>query len=442
MRHRMSSAAYPDRKTGPCCFAALLIGLVPLAMVLLPWDFGSEMTTYRGFMRGTSSSVTIMQALVAVFAFSKGFKIIPALISLPDSIKIGLMLFWATCVISAVTVAPLPALSSLGMLQLVMHLLFVLSLIHLLSAASSGVHCDIWNAVGWGIIGYAILCLANIILYHPQRNDWVWFVPALTNIRWIGFFALAGFCSGLGALVVSPTGRIERRQIALSLLFCTLSCFLALWTASRGAVLAIIIASAFAIYARKDRKALVTIILLASMTATAVAAALPVPHYLYGIDRLFGSAVTANDVNSFSSGRVLLWTETIEKIVIRPAIGWGIDQFRFAGPEATLGLRHPHQSILQLLFATGAVGALALVLIAIPLLRCLPITVASSSQTAAGSYLVAGTAYGLYDGFFYYAYPVMVYLAAIALLVKPQFAPPANDRSGLPSPISEGRVTR
>ncbi len=428
MPWRMSTAPSPDRVARSLHLAIVLLGLVPAFMVLLPWDFGSDMNPYRGFMRGTSLAVTIIQLPIAAIAFYGKFKLIPAIIDLPASTKIGLGLIWAIFLLSTFTVAANQAFALLGMLQLAVHLLFVLSLSYMVSGAYDVSHRQIWLAVGWSVVGYALLWLANIAFYHPQGDDWVWFVPALTNIRWIGFFALAGFCSGLGTLVLTAEGGINRRKIMLPLLFCAIGCFLAMYTASRGAIVAIIIAASFAAYAANDRTPVAATVLLTFLVAIAATAALPTPHPIYGLERIFGSAMQSGNIDALSSGRIHTWAATVEKITVRPWFGWGIDQFRFSGPEATLGFRHPHQSILQLLFATGIAGAGAIMMIAAPLLRRFPKVFLSPAQSAAGSYLVAGTVYGLYDGFFYYAYPVMVYLVAMAILVKP-----------LPSQVATGK---
>ena len=399
-------------------------------MVLLPWDFGSDMNPFRSFMRGTSFSVTIVQMVVAAIAFRDGFRLIPAIIALPTSIKIGMVIFWVTFLLSTWTVAAKPAFALLGITQLCVHLLFALSIIYLISMRDDLVARDFWRASGLGVVGYALLWIANIVFYDPQGEDWMNFVPALTNIRWIGFFALTSFCSGLGMLATSDDRTIRHNGVKLGILFCSLGCFLALWTASRGAMLAICVAAAIVMLLAKDRKAIAATLLISVILAVAVIAVLPVPHPSYGLGRFAGSIAQSQDLNQLSSIRLELWIQTFEKILIRPWLGWGIDQFRFSGPETTLGFRHPHQSILQLLFATGIAGAFGLALILIPLIRQFPSVARLSvpSHWAAISYLAAGMIYGLHDGFFYYCYPVMIYLVSMAVLVKRASQPHAIGR--------------
>lgn len=398
-------------------------------MVLLPWDFGDEMTPYRGFMRGNSIPVTIIELVFVLLALARGFSPAASIAALPGLTKAGLGLFAITVAWTTIFIAESSATAVLGMIKLFAHLMFGLAFAQQLSIWPRQQRQRIWLVSGLGVVSYCLLWGTNIVFHHPTGDDWKWLVPTLTNIRWIGFFSLAGFCSGLGALVLFCDGRIDRRRITLSLVFCTLGCFLAVWTASRGAILAILVASLFAVFFTKDRKTLAVIILVAFVIALSLAAALPVPHEAYGLERLLGITIHSSDLNELSSSRVQIWQETVKKIAVHPWAGWGIDQFRFAGPEMTLGIRHPHQSTLQLVFATGVAGAVAITLIAIPLIRNWPRNLVSPPHWAAGSYVIAGTVYGLYDGFFYYTYPVMIFLMAVAMMLKPAEPTGAYDKS-------------
>jgi O-antigen ligase len=114
-----------------------------------------------------------------------------------------------------------------------------------------------------------------------------------------------------------------------------------------------------------------------------------------------------------------MWVGTIEKIKGRPIAGWGVEQFAAAGPEKTLGYKQPHNMVLQLLFSTGILGAIAALLIALPFLPRLNWDMSMPDRLAAWG-LIAGTlTLGLYDAAFYYTYPVMIFLMAVAIILKP-----------------------
>lgn len=408
----------------------ILLGLTPAIMVLLPWDFGAEMNFYRGFMRGNSLPVTIIEFIFVLLALLRGFSPAKSIAALPGVTRLGLALFALTSIWTTLFIAEYSIAAILGLIKIFGHLMFGLAFAHQLATWTNSQRQTIWPIVGLGVVGFCLLWGVNIVFYNPSGEDWMWLVPTLTNIRWIGFFALAGFCSGLGAIVLFDDGRVVRSRVALPLALCILSSFLAIWTASRGAILAILVASSITLFFARDRKAIAVLIMTAIIFALAIAAATPVPHESYGLGRLFGSANLANGLNGLSSNRIEVWLETIRKISFHPWLGWGIDQFRIAGPENTIGFRHPHQSILQLLFSTGVAGAVATTMIVIGLSRTVRDTLKSPIHLAAASYIVAGTIYGLHDGFFYYTYPVMVYLVAIAILITPtNEQTTASDRS-------------
>jgi hypothetical protein len=419
-----------------------LIGLTPAIMVLLAWDFGSEMSSYRGFMRGNSFPVTIVQLIYAMIAIRQGFSPVASLFQLPALTKFGLLLLHVIMFWTAVAVAPSGLIALFGIFAIYVHVLFWLACNHEAKRWSADDCRNIWRAIGLGIVAYALLWLINIIAYNPQGEDWMWLVPAVTNIRWIGFFALAGFCGGVGALVLTERKLLAREHLVLPFLFMTLGCFLATWTGSRGSMLAIVIASAFSIFVSRDRKTLAGIIMLAAIVAIAITATLPVVHPAYGLGRILGSATHSQDLNDLSSNRIEIWITTVERIMAHPWFGWGIDQYRLSWPEGEVGVRNPHQSVLQLLFATGAAGALALVMIVIPFISRIPTRYPEPGHWAAGAFFISGTIYGLYDGFFYYAYPTMIYLASVAMLIRPIALPSASDRSDLPAQTEADRATK
>jgi O-antigen ligase len=406
-----------------------LLGLTPAIMVLLAWDFGREMSSYRGFMRGNSFPVSTVQLVYIAIAVRRGFAPVASLLQLPTLAKAGLLLLHTVMFWTTLAVAKSGLIAFFGIFVIYIHLLFWLACVHQVKTWSEADFRHIWTATGIGVVVYALLWLFNIVAYHPQGEDWMWLVPALTNIRWVGFFALASFCGGVGALVVNDRNFIARNQMTLPLIFMALGWFLAIWTGSRGAILAIIFASAFSVLVSKDRKTLVWAIVLAALTAIAIAAILPVVHPAYGLGRMFGSAANSENLNSLSSNRIVIWAATVEKIIEQPWLGFGIDQYRLSWPDGEVNVRNPHQSILQLLFASGIAGAVAYAMIAIPVVRRINLNFAGPPYWAAGGYVVAGTLYGLYDGFFYYAYPVMLYLLSTAILIRPFASTAASDRS-------------
>jgi O-Antigen ligase len=407
----------------------IMLGLTPVIMVLLPWDFGSDMTSYRGFMRGNSLPVTIMECLFLTLAMARGFSPAAAMTSLPQLTKAGLILFLVAAIWTTIFVAKSSIIALLGMIKFFAHVMFGLAVVHQLKGWSIQQRRYIWPAIGWGGVGYCALWGVNIAFYNPVGEDWIWLVPTLTNIRWIGFFALATFCAGIGLLPPNSDHGIGRKHVFVALIFGTVGLSIAFWTGSRGAIVAILAAAIMSSLVLPVWRKLALFTLSSAALALAVTASLPVVHPSYGIDRIIGDSTPSNGGADVSSGRVQIWLNTVDKIAQRPVAGWGVDQFRFSFSKGLPGYRHPHQGILQLLFSNGLLGLLATLMIAIPFISQISRKFSHSYQFAAVAYLFGALSYGLYDGFFYYTYPVMIMLVAAACIVAPKSPLPSTDRS-------------
>ncbi len=407
----------------------ILIGLTPVFMVLLPWDFGGETSLYRKFMRVNSLPVTAVEITFLLLAMRRGFSPATAFAAFPRLTKFGafLSLFVATGTTILVSEAPFVAI--LGMIKMFIHLMFGLATVHQFLNWTPKARNQTWLAIGYGVLAYFTLWGGNIVIYRPTGEEWIWLVPGLTNIRWIGFFALASFCAGMGSLPANRESGGHRGRLFIALLFCTTGLGVAFWTGSRGATIAILAATISASLLTVVWRKIMLLALSATFIASLVSSALPVVHPSYGIQRIISSSTSSEDMMGLSSGRTVLWTETLHKIYKRPIAGWGIDQFRYSGPESSLGLRHPHQGALQLLFSMGFLGVLAMLMIALPFAKQFPRKLSLPHEWAAAAYFSGAIIYGLYDGFFYYPFPVMIFLISIACLRAATLPQPATGRS-------------
>lgn len=377
------------------------------------------MNPYRGLMRGNSLPVTLVELLFLLLAMARGFSPTAAFASLPQLTKVGSLLFLAVTTSTTIAVAVSSLVAVLGMFKLFAHFMFGLAFAHQIANWTSRQRRYIWLAIGLGVVGYCILWGINIAFYNPVGDDWVWLVPTLTNIRWVGFFALAIFCAGIGSLPPACRARDNLQSLLFALFFSTGGLTIAFWTGSRGPILAIISAAILSSLLGPARKQIIILSLSATFLALLFSVSLPVVHPAYGIDRIIGSSMPTNGMAGLSSRRTETWIATIKKIKQRPAIGWGIDQFRFAGSETELKFRHPHQGLLQLLFSTGCLGLLATLLIVMPFADRFPRKMPHPYQWGAIAYSSGAVIYGLYDGFFYYTYPMMIFLIAVVCLAAP-----------------------
>lgn len=405
----------------------ILIGLTPAMMVLLPWDFGAEMNHYRGFMRGLSLTVPLLEMTFVLLATARGFSLFAAVREAPTVSKAGFAMLVAVVVAGAAFSSKVPILSLIGLGKIVIHALFFLAIRDQLSRANAKLRNTIWTAIGLGLLAYWAIWGFNIWAFEPRDAEWVGLVPAVTNVRGLGFFALAGFFAGA---VLALSGNSKRSTYLLGTVISASALIMILWTGSRGGLIAVFVAlSLLAILSSHFRVNLAKFSIIVFPVAVSISLLLPTVNPSYGVERIIFSSVGAPADSDPSSGRIEMWVGTIEKIKGRPIAGWGVEQFATAGPEKTLGFKQPHNMILQLLFSTGILGAIAALLITLPFLPRLHWDVSTPDRLAAWG-LIAGTlTFGLYDAAFYYTYPVMIFLIAVAMVLKPFEQTVASDRS-------------
>lgn len=426
----MSTSGFDQKLSFGLIAILTLIGLTPLLMVIIPWDFGSDMNLYRWFMRRYSLSVSIVETLIVLLAMHRGFSPAASYGALPLLSKAGLLLSLLVALMTAIFVAVEPIGAMLGIFQIFMHLMLLFAMVHQFAQWKSNELRLIWSVIGLGVVGYCALWGIDIAIYPPIGDDWIVLVPGVTNIRWVGFFALASFCAGIGLLPASCDQESSRLRLMPALFFCTVGLGIAFWTGTRGAAIAIIAATfASSLLVTSARQEILRLALSAAFVALLVSSALPVVHPGYGIARIIGASTSSVDMKNFSSGRTVLWSETMKKISQRPVAGWGLDQFVYSGPEASLGLRHPHQGVLQLMFSSGLLGAVAAVMVVFPYVTRQRKGLQQPYEWAALAYFSGAIIYGLYDGFFYYPFPVMIFLISIACLHETIWPKPATDRS-------------
>lgn len=400
-------------------------------MVLLIWDMTAERSGWQTFIRSNSYIVSFMEFVFILIAMAAGFSPLRSITKLPWLTKVAVLLWLPIMIIISFQPGNDYLAAATGFMKLFFAVLFLLALVELRHIFTDNLFVSIWLGVGCGAAVYVLLWIIHMAVTQPSGENWVIFVPGVNNVRHIGHFAFAGFFAG----VVSFISFRNRERffwrwcvpVSLSAL-----CFgLALWTGSRGPTLAATSGMIVVIlFGDGVRKQLCLFFVTSALIATACVAVLPVPHPIYGIFGATGVAdLGANVAHDTSSGRTTLWYDTFEKIQEKPIFGWGLEQFSAFGPKDSLGMRHPHNYPLQILFSGGVFSVLVMILIAFTSLRRwrwpdkrgigLP-----------GTGCVAGMiVYSMYDGALFFSYPIMIFLLAIATSISSLEPTPANDKS-------------
>ena len=408
----------------------ILLALTPMLMAIIPWDFGSGMNAYRTMMKGFHLHVTVVQIGIIFFAVRAGWSPANSIKRLPRSVKMALLLLLAQVAIVAIF-AVSPAYAAIGIWKLLIAGMFAFAAAHLLSLCTSEQQVKLWFLIGSGVAGYCLLLAIVLAIRQPVGMDWVYALPALTNVRQSIFFSFTAFIGGLAGYLLAR----EQRHRVMAALGVGLGCVgwaLAIWTGSRGGLIASLLASAILILVSHSHRKTISMYLLGTVIfGTVIGASLPVPHGDYGIGRIVGSA-TKLDANTISSGRVTLLKATAAKIAERSVFGWGIEQFRIAAPKEALGLKQPHNFVAQLLFSVGFFGLAMASVIMIAFIRHMAFRPDDPAYIVSLGASVGIFALASYDAGYYSAYPQMIAIvAAIGLLAN---APPVPGKSGSPVP--------
>jgi O-antigen ligase len=402
--------ASPSKLTN---IAYILLALSPIFVILLPWDFGPEYSIYRAVIAGHSLTVPIIELVMILFLMRNESSVISAIksLSLPD--KSVLLVLVAAVIYTTAFVAEFKFGAVAGILFFFIHAMVCVDIAMHIGSVNKSILERFWIVLGLATFGYAALWAIGYAVFPPSETDWIHRVPGVTNVRWTGFFWLGIFAAGF---VFARSSRLKPNISAI--IFGSFGLGMVLWTGSRGALLACLVAAIITpIIAAQHRKFAIKYVLLTTTIAVGVNIFLPIPNTLYGIERIY-SRSTVFDHREVSSGRLELWQSTAEKVGKKPMLGYGIDQFQVSGPEKTLGFKGAHSGPLQILFSIGIIGALALLYGVIRFLYLYRIKVQQPHQLAALAFFGGGSIYLLYDNFIYYTFPIAIFSISILMVFE------------------------
>lgn len=401
--------------------AALIIGLAPVWMVLLPLDITSAPLGWQAFVRAHSFAVPVIQLIFVLIAMGIGFSPFQAISRLPRLSQFSIIIWLILAIYVSFQSGKDHLSAAIGIMKLMIASLFLLALIDLRNIFRSRFLATLWISIGCGTLLYILLWTIHILTLSPQGEEWIVRIPGVNNVRHVGHFAFASVTAGLFCLIAFRHSPKILLRWALPILFGSAGLGLSLWTGSRGPLLASVITIFVTIcIADQQRRTVATFFIGSALAATATVSLLPVPHEIYGIAGATGMAdVAAQGEHDASSGRGQLWNGTIEKIIEKPLLGWGIHQFNTFGPSKPNRFLHPHNLPLQMMFAGGIISVLLTMLIAFPALRRWQWPDWKGSSAAGIGCLVGMLTYSLYDGALFFSYPTMIFLVAIATSITP-----------------------
>lgn len=291
----------------------------------------------------------------------------------------------------------------------------------------------------WGIRLVRVFCVGVIVhlavilmfwhlLPDPQVYNWVSGTPGFSNIRHMGYYAMTMAALSL-FLIASPavSGNAFNRStdLWLGLAAMTTAWFLLAWSGGRAPLIAL--AAAFAVlflfrHSRLEGK-LVSMVLVSALTGTLLSLFYAIPGQ--GIARFFARVADGTSVSAYSSGRIDIWRQVMDRIIENPMFGLGPDGYLFDGSRFSLTSVHPHNSSLQLMLEWGIPGMVLAAAIGVTVLLYLMfrrqiVSMASDaiSGTLSARYfallwaILSLLALSVVDGSLYHGQPLML-LAAV-----------------------------
>lgn len=419
------NATSPGRLPVAFC---LLVGAAPLLMALAPLSFSPDTSGWQMYVR-IHSFVLLPVELLAVFILMyNGGSAVRGWKELPRLTQMAIALLTVVSVYTSFQPQADHLAATIGLSRVGFAVLLALALLGSEQIGKADWH-RLWLAMGVGAIAYfgifALYALTNAL----TLEQWIGPFPGFNNIRHVAVLGLVAFCAGLAHILLCDKQPDLRRYLISAGLFGGSGLSFILWTGGRGPLLAVFSVAfcCFAIFPGK-RKSIILYSALALASGIVVASLIPIPSPIFGLLQAFGlSDLSAPDLNIASSGRLEIWQYSIGEVLKRPWFGWGINQYQHFAPETRIPFLHPHNFPLQLLFASGVVGAMllavAVVAFVFPRLR----GINSDSQRFNAAVVLTLLLYSLYDGILYFAYPMMIFVIVFIGCLQPQSG---RDRSG------------
>jgi exopolysaccharide production protein ExoQ len=362
-----------NQKQERASFTKKLPALVILGIavgVVMPVIAALLYPTYRHFVQPAWAEWTrlielpfvVSEALVIHWALRKGLDVSAMWRTLARDLKIATYVLLVGLFTSSALISAEP-LQSLNMsIITIIHLLFALSVFHLVNSYSSREMEPFLFALAAGLIILAILTAFRFAFPPPLSQipggeiEWASAVPGFISVRHFGSWT-AAITAAFMAMLLYPS---DYRRIGWWRFFYFLAAAMTIWSGTRAAIFALIVTALILVLTNRKLPAFRAMAVLSLLTAAAVAASwplLPAGDPAFQLFRIngFGASEVSN-VNQVASGRGVLWAATWDRWLDSPLFGWGTGSVFW---EVYVDWSHtqPHNVVLQFLFSWGLVGA-------------------------------------------------------------------------------------
>jgi O-antigen ligase len=267
------------------------------------------------------------------------------------------------------------------------------------------------------LLSYALVVIHAFLTWHfspdPQIHDhrmWFSHFPFTGHARHAGYNMMVAVIMGLFLFVDGKASSQGRGLYWLGLLL-VLSCLI--WLGGRGSMLSVVLALVFAAWWLRgkcaiDKKLFFPLVILL-LLGIAVSQQLSVFSF-NGLWNSFSRSVEAESINRLSSGRLNIWSYSLEAIKKHYWFGLGSQGYIFMPERELHRTAMPHNMIVQFLVEWGVIGtSFFLGLLGIAFYRGLAklkqFSLLPVSLLASAVVCIALSVHGLTDGTYYHGKP-------------------------------------
>lgn len=279
----------------------------------------------------------------------------------------------------------------------------------------------LWVAVGLAAMAIIYLIVVSVFwlcLEEPSMYDWFLNPPLFKHIRHIGYFLCPAIVLCLWAFLAC-----EGRAFLLFWLAYVVASGLLLWSGGRGAFVASAAGVAFMLFAFRRLYSAQRLrwALIGLLVALLLAALFPVYDSGLGWLSALVRSEQASSINSFSTGRLRIWSMLWRMVLERPWFGWGGDVINelFARKRFV----QAHNAFLQLLVEWGGAGLMVIGggLATLLVKARFPLRSVDSlfdRRVLGGALVIALLALSMVDGVLYHAMPSVLLALGYAMLLS------------------------
>jgi O-antigen ligase len=393
-----------------------LIAMVPVLFALSTWSHASPERTFIDFVRYLSVPVIAVELVVFIYALATGVGVIQRALSIPRWVLASLVLLAAIAIGTMYFVAIETVMGSVTTAFWFLHVAFAFS-VSAFAEKRWGLDAkQIWTAVMVGLLGYLAIAFAFVVsIPDLQKFEWIVFNLGAINIRHTAPYAVIGLMVSIAIGTASPDAKRSRGPGLCALLFAAF----VFWSGTRAALPAIsgTIGLGIIMFPLLRTRRALTLIGVSLVGGALLSLVHTIPNRSLGFLNMVDRTQNA-DAEDASSGRVALWSGTLTEIAEHPLFGHGDSQVSRFVPVAKDLYNHPHNSVLQIAFQWGIVGAMLF----FGIIGTLWLRMTQAARAAPAQHLhawltvTAIVSMSMLDGSLYFPYPVM--MAAFAFAVS------------------------